>query len=61
MTAPARIRKDDVRRAFIGAKEAGFDRVRVTIDPAGNLVIDAGMPSTDLDQPGNPLDRLFQR
>jgi hypothetical protein len=40
MTAPARFKQADIARALKGAKNAGFDRVRVTVDRAGNLVID---------------------
>lgn len=62
MTAPARFTKSDIKRAMSGAREAGYSRVRVGIDAAGNIVIDAandsGLPP--LDRP-NPLDRLLNR
>lgn len=58
MTAPARFKEADVTRALRGAKKAGFRRVRVALDPLGNIVVDAS------DEPGetglrNPLDRMF--
>ena len=62
MTAPARFRQSDITRAMRGAKAAGFERVRIGIDAAGNIVIDAandsGLPP--MDRP-NPLDRLLNR
>lgn len=61
MTAPARFLQADITRAMKGAKEAGFSRVRIEIDPLGNMVIDASdepMPNTL--RPPNPLDRLLR-
>ncbi len=42
MGNPARFTEHDVKRAMKGAKAAGFTRVRLHIDPLGNIVIDAG-------------------
>ncbi|KQM64679.1 MULTISPECIES: hypothetical protein [unclassified Sphingomonas] len=42
MGNPARFTEQDVKRAMKGAKAAGFTRVRLHIDPLGNIVIDAG-------------------
>ncbi len=43
MGSPSRFIEHDVKRAMKGAKAAGFTRVRIHIDPLGNIVIDAGM------------------
>lgn len=59
MTAPARFKQDDIKRVMAGAKAAGFSRVRVGIDPEGNIVVEASNdPGSPLDRP-NPLDRLL--
>ena len=58
MSAPARFSQADVTRAMKGAKAAGFTRVRVGIDPLGNLVIDASDDAAPIDR-RNPLDRLL--
>jgi hypothetical protein len=59
MTAPARIKQAEITRAMKGAKDAGFSRVRVSIDVLGNLVIDASDdPAVIVD--ANPLDRLLR-
>lgn len=42
MCSPSRFTEHDVKRAMKGAKAAGFTRVRIHIDPLGNIVIDAG-------------------
>jgi hypothetical protein len=61
MTAPARFKQDDIARAMRGAKSAGFTRVRIGIDLAGNLVVDASddpAPQVDVGRV-NPLDRIL--
>jgi len=62
VTAPARFRQSDVTRVLRGAKAAGYERVQVRIDDAGNIVIDVandrdGLPPVR----ANPLDRLLAR
>lgn len=61
MSAPALIRKDDMVRIMGGARDAGFTRVRVRIDPGGAIVVDAwdGNAPADDAPPANPLDRLL--
>ena len=45
-----------------GARKAGYPRVRLTIDPQGNIVVDASEdPAPIEDRPANPLDRLLKR
>lgn len=62
MTAPARFKQSDVTRILRGARAAGFGRVRMNIDAAGNIVVDV---ANDPGEPGperiNPLDRLLRR
>jgi len=41
LTAPARIKEADLARIFKAAKRAAYPRVRVTLDGAGNVVVDA--------------------
>lgn len=62
MTAPALIKKEDMARLMGGARDAGFTRVRVSIDPGGSIVVDAwdGDPPADGGSPANPLDRLLK-
>lgn len=62
MTAPARFKESDVVRAMKGALKAGFDRVRVTIDRDGNLVIDAGWAPANMndDDRGNEWDSVLK-
>ncbi|UYY77758.1 hypothetical protein [Sphingomonas sp. R1] len=60
MTAAARFRKADIKRALSGAREAGFARVRVGIDVNGNMVIDASDdPMMIVEKAPNPLDRIL--
>ncbi len=60
MSAPARIKQDDVTRVMRGARNAGFTRVRVTIDVQGNIMVDASDdPSPIAPERQNPLDRLL--
>lgn len=62
MTAPARFRQEDVTRIMRGAKKAGFSRVRLAVDPQGNILVDA---SDDQEEnPAfkvNPLDRILRK
>lgn len=62
MTAPARIPQAEYTRILRAAKAAGFGRVRLSIDVAGNIVADV---ANDPEEPGpersNPLDRLLGR
>lgn len=61
MTAPARIKQDDVTRVMKGVRAAGFARVRLSIDLLGNIVVEASEDAAPLDgaMPANPLDRLL--
>lgn len=62
MGTPARFTEQDVKRAMKGAKAAGFTRVRLHIDPLGNIVIDAGNEPMKDESHVNPLDiKLFGR
>lgn len=62
MTARALIKQDDVTRVMKGARLAGYSRVRLTIDQAGNIVVDASEGAAPLEDapPPNPLDRLLR-
>ena len=44
MTAQARFREADVKRAAAGVMRAGVPIARVEIDPDGKIVIIAGQP-----------------
>lgn len=57
MGAVARFTERDVTRAMAGASRAGFTRVRVHIDPLGNIVIDGGKEPMEDRSRENPLDR----
>lgn len=46
MTAPARFRQSDVKRAAAGVVAAGLSVARVEIDAAGKIVIIPGKPTT---------------
>lgn len=59
MGTPAHFTEHDVKRAMKGAKAAGFTRVRLHIDPLGNIVIDAGMEPMEDESRVNPLDILI--
>ena len=61
MTTPARFSQADVTRALKAAKSAGYPRVRVTLDPHGNLVLDVSDETTLPAIRANPLDRLLDR
>lgn len=58
MTAPARIKQDDLNRVTRSARAAGFSAVRVRIDPDGTIDILFSDAPPD-SPPGNPLDRLL--
>ena len=60
MTAPALVRQADITRILNGAKASDYTRVRLLIDPHGNIVVDASDEPAVL-QPVrvNPLDRLL--
>jgi hypothetical protein len=58
VTAPARFRQSDVKRAAEGVKAAGLPIARVEVDRDGKIVVIVGEPGAD--SPGtNPLDRIF--
>jgi hypothetical protein len=59
VTAPVRFRQDDIKRVMAGAKAAGFTRVRVGIDPDGNIVVEASNDPGEAPDRVNPLDRLL--
>lgn len=61
MTAPARIRQEDIALALKGGKKAGFTRARVTIEPMGNVVFEFSEETTGATVRANPLDRLLNR
>lgn len=61
MGAPARFKQDDIKRVMAGAKAAGFSRVRLGIDPLGNIVVEASNDPGDVPERVNPLDRLLRR
>lgn len=46
MTAPARFRQADVKRAVAGLVSAGLSVARVEIDAFGKIVIIPGKPTT---------------
>lgn len=58
MTAPARFTQSDIARAMKGARSAGFERVRIGIDPTGNIVIDASNDDAPIVRRSS-LDRLL--
>jgi len=49
MTAPARFRQADVKRATSGVISAGIAIARIEIDPSGKIVIITGQPVTAKD------------
>lgn len=62
MSAVARFKEVDVIRVMRGARKAGFSRVRVSIDPLGNIVADASDEPAELEPVrSNPLDRLLRQ
>lgn len=50
MTAPARFRQADVKRAVAGIVAAGLSVAKVEIDAGGKIVVIPGKPTTS---PGN--------
>lgn len=60
MTAPARFKEADIKRVMAGARAAGFTRVRVGIDPNGNIVVEASNDPGEIADRANPLDRLLR-
>ncbi|KQM98748.1 hypothetical protein [Sphingomonas sp. Leaf25] len=58
MGTPARFTEGEVTRAAKGVRKAGFTRIRISIDPLGNIVIDAGMEPMEDRSRVNPLDIL---
>lgn len=44
MTAPARFREADLKRAASGLRKAGYGIARIEIDPTGKIVIIPGQP-----------------
>ncbi len=57
MDFPSRFTKNDVTRAMKNAKAADFTRVRLHIDPLGNIVIGAGMEPMEDRSKVSALDR----
>lgn len=62
MSAPARFKQEDIKRAMAGARAAGFSRVRVEIDRNGNIVVDA-VENDNTPSPAatNPWDSVLPR
>ncbi|SEM62144.1 hypothetical protein SAMN05192583_0861 [Sphingomonas gellani] len=63
MTVAARFKQEDIARAMKGARKAGYTRVRVGIDVAGNIVVEASddpAPAAE-SVAANPLDRILPR
>jgi hypothetical protein len=60
MTAPARFTKADTTRLLKSAKEAGFTRIRLEIDPYGHIILDAGNDDAPAPKAANPLDRILK-
>lgn len=52
MGVPARFTKADVKRAASGMKAAGFNHIRVEIDPNGKIVILTDTPNQRMDGDG---------
>ena len=50
MTAPARFRQSDMKRAAAGVMAAGLPIAKIEIDPNGKIVIIPGLPTQ---QPGS--------
>lgn len=51
MTAPARFRRTDIKRLLQGARDAGFEEVRVTIDLNGQIELIAGPAASNAPPP----------
>lgn len=61
VTAPARFKQEDIKRVMAGAKAAGFTRVRLGIDPNGNIMVEASNDPGDAPERVNPMDRFLSR
>ena len=44
MTAPARFKEADLKRAATGLRKAGYGIAKIEIDPTGKIVIIPGAP-----------------
>ena len=58
VTAPARFRQSDLRRAAAGVKAAGLPIARIEVDTNGKFVVIVGEPEAEASG-ANPLDRIF--
>lgn len=56
MTAPARFTQADVRRAFKSVDGLGYEEVRVTVSPSGEIAITARRNANDDESEGQELD-----
>ena len=54
MSAPARFRQADIKRAIQAARDCGFDEVRVRVGMDGAIEVIVGKPAND--QPSVELD-----
>jgi len=62
MTAPARFKQEDVKRAVAGALGAGLRVGRVEITPDGRIVVHTDSEAApSAAEPGNPWDRELKR
>ncbi len=59
MTAPARFKQDDVRRAVAGFAAAGVAVGRAIIDPHGNIVVEAAAIAAPANRK-NPWDQVTE-
>lgn len=57
MTAPARFKQSDLKRAAAGVRAAGLPVARVEVDQDGKIVVVVGEEGPV--KPANPLDRIF--
>lgn len=46
MTAPARFKQSDIKRAAAGVVAAGLSVAKIEIDPQGKIIIIPGKPTT---------------
>lgn len=51
MSAPARFRQSDIRRALLAAKGCGYEDVRVKIDASGQIEVIVGKAANDTAPP----------
>lgn len=47
MTAPARFKQSDIRRAIKSAEGLGYDEIRVVVNPDGRIEIAARKSATE--------------